>query len=329
MKELVKTNSGGALVSVTAEQKALVKSIIFSDGTDAELNLFFYECARRGVHPLDRKIFPIKRNDTESGGKKLTFQCSIDYFRSAALESGEYDGQDEPEYGPLGQQGFPEWAKVAVFRKGIDRPFIGIARWTEFFPGEKQGFMWKKMPHAQLAKCAEAMAFRKAFPQVLGGLHSDDEMHQADSPVGGSARSLAETIREEAANMSPADVDPAPAQDTDNRTVQERLKAEIETYEPNPGARPALLKSLTIFGKKGEEKWMKTIEGSSDKWCGKALENLRKLPARSPAAEREPGKSCTENPRTCDSSQWMDGGAVDCADTDKACPFTPNKEKTC
>lgn len=322
-KDLMTTNGGGAVISVTEEQMKLVKSIIFSDGTDAELNLFFYECARRGVHPLDRKIFPIKRNDSESGGKKLTFQCSIDYFRSAALESGEYDGQDEPEYGPLGQQGFPEWAKVSVYRKGIERPFVGIARWTEFFPGEKQGFMWKKMPHGQLAKCAEALAFRKAFPQKLGGLFSDDEMHQADRPAAVSA-GLRESIKEKVpAITAPIDVPPMGA---DNRTIQEKLAAELEAYEPNPEARTALLKSITIFGEKGKEKWMRTIEGASDKWCGKALENLRKLPAKTPAAAEPSKSSCTEDPRTCVASQWLEGGAVECVETQKACPFNPNQE---
>jgi phage recombination protein Bet len=312
MKDLVATNSGA--LAVTAEQKNLVKSVIFADGTDAELNLFFYECARRGVHPLDRKIFPIKRNDSESGGKKLTFQCSIDYFRSAALESGEYDGQDEPEYGPVTGQGYPEWAKVAIYRKGITRPFVGIARWTEYYPGEKMGFMWRKMPHGQLSKCAEALAFRKAFPQNLGGLNAPEEMEQADAAPAGSVK-MTDTVKEKAV----IDASAAPESGPEVKTIQELLKEAIDAYEPNPEARPALLKSLSIFGKKGEEKWIKDIGKASDKWCGKALENLNKLAPR--AAE-----PCTEDPRTCSSSMWLEGGAVDCANTQFACPFSPNKE---
>ncbi len=38
------------------------------------------------------------------------------------------------------------------------------ARWSEYKPSSDD-FMWQKMPHGQLAKCAEALALRKAFPR--------------------------------------------------------------------------------------------------------------------------------------------------------------------
>lgn len=172
-------NNLEVIVKVTPEQKALIKNMVFPGCSDDEMALFIYECQRRGVHPLDRKIFPVSRKDnseTGNGQKRVTFQCGIDFFRSEADATGDYEGQDDPVFGENGKDGFPEYAKVNVYRKGIERPFVGMARWNEFYPGEKLGFMWRKMPFHMLSKCAEALAFRKAFPQRLSGLYIPEEM---------------------------------------------------------------------------------------------------------------------------------------------------------
>ena len=161
-------------VIITNDQTALIKETVAKGATDAELALYVYDCTRRGVHPLDRLIHFTKR------GGKYTPVTSIDMFRSRAAGSREHMGTDDTVF--VGQPGDLDFAaSVTVYRlvKGEKCPFTATARMSEYMPDPPNDFMWKKMPHGQLGKCAEALALRKGFPQELEGLHSFEEMNQA------------------------------------------------------------------------------------------------------------------------------------------------------
>jgi len=77
----------------------------------------------------------------------------------------------------------PETATATVYKMidGVRCPFSATARWKEYYPGEKQGFLWDKMPFLMLGKCAEALALRKSFPCELSGVYTTEEMGQADT----------------------------------------------------------------------------------------------------------------------------------------------------
>lgn len=159
--------------TITSEQLALIKQTIAKDATPVELELFLYDNARRGVHPLDKLLHFTKRSG------KYTPVTSIDFMRSRAAMTGDYAGQDNVIFsGPPMTPDFT--ATVTVFRLVHEQrcAFTATARWSEYKPD--QDFMWRKMPHTMLGKCAEALALRKGFPQELSGLYEAAEMDQAE-----------------------------------------------------------------------------------------------------------------------------------------------------
>jgi phage recombination protein Bet len=154
---------------VTDTQLALIKATIAKDATDAELQLFFFDCQRHGVHPLDKLIHFTKR------GGKYTPIASIDFMRQRAAQTHEYAGSDDAVF--AGQVKSPAFtATVTVYRLVQHHrcAFTASARWTEYKP-EANDFMWQKMPHTMLGKCAEALALRKGFPQQLAGLYVNNK----------------------------------------------------------------------------------------------------------------------------------------------------------
>ena len=328
-----------AVANINKAEMELVKNIIFKDGTDDELKLFFYECARRGVHPLDRVIFPIKRKDnSEEGGgaKRLTFQTSIDYLRSVAATAGDAGGMSE-EFGPETSQEFPEWAKVTV-KKWVTLPdgscqcveYSGTARWKEYYPGEKMGFQWRKMPYVMLSKCAEAKARRLAWPQILSGLYAAEELFQMDA--GGSpAKDYSATITELPTGTTQTAASEA-RQHAETKTPKETLKDLLAQCAASTEERAALLKSVSSFtGKDGKEAYIKDVDKATDKWCMSVIERLKKHMEKNPPPPLPPDSKntsagegaivCAKNAINCDGSQWLDGGGWECVQTKEKCPY--------
>lgn len=194
--------------SWTPKQVAALRQLGIEDAPEGDLEVFFHVCRTTGLDPFRKQIYMIGRKtkvkvynerldrEVEDWTTKYTIQTGIDGFRRNGQKAAKREGTAIRTDGPYwqGEDGNgwqdvwlgarpPAAAKFVIFRDG--EAHTGIAMYREFVqlrPGTTNpNSMWAKMPANQLAKCAEAQAWRRAYPDDFSGMQLEDAAQVIDS----------------------------------------------------------------------------------------------------------------------------------------------------
>jgi len=216
----------------STEQVQLLADTIARGCDENEFKLFMEISRFSRLNPFIGQIRPVKRWNSDLGREAMVIQVGIDGYRSMASRTGElagiedalFDSEDEPQ---------PKWAKVTVYRwsHGEKIPYTATARWSEYVQMKKGGVpnsMWCRMPYLMLAKCAEALALRKAFPDELAGVYTEEEMGQADMDVPPSKPPVTQPKRASEKQAEPSHSPQQNGQEPPPAREPEKQKAEPE-----------------------------------------------------------------------------------------------------
>ena len=169
---------------------------VYPGATGQSVIMAWDYCKARNLDALKKvcHIVPMNVKNSKTGDYEWrdVIMPGIAESRITAFRTGEYIGQSEPVFGPMIEFNLggekvtaPEFCTVKVKRliwnSGINREaeFSHTEYFDEACATKKDGklnAMWSKRKRSQLAKCAEAGALRKAFPEELGGEHVVEEM---------------------------------------------------------------------------------------------------------------------------------------------------------
>ena len=235
-----------SLVAHTGEfdqrQVEIMRRTVAAGVSAEEFALFLEVCKHRRLNPMNREIYAISRYDYNTNSTKMTIQVSIDGLRLLAERSGKYKGQ----LGPFWCDESGEWqevwlkkappaaAKVGILRSDFSQPIWAIARYDSYVQTKKDGkptAMWEKMSDVLLAKCAESLGFRKAFPGEVAGLYTHEEMSQADH----IERNLPEVMLEQETTVEGEVVDVPLSQPKQHSTALTRMIEQAQARTINLG----------------------------------------------------------------------------------------------
>lgn len=160
-----------------------LNSTIYPGANPSSILLAVDYCRARGLDIMLKPVHLVPMNVKNSQTGQYEWRDvpmpGIGLYRIQAERSGTYAGADAPEFGPLitkrlgsADVTFPEWCKYTVYKAIGDKivKYSALEYWEENYASKGKEItpnaMWSKRPRGQLAKCAEAQALRKAWPEI-------------------------------------------------------------------------------------------------------------------------------------------------------------------
>lgn len=189
MSAVIKQDDNTPAMSEAALVEVLSSSLYPGAEKNSVVMVLAY-CQAAHLDPMLKPVHIVPIWNSKTKKMQDTVMPGIGLYRIQAARTGQYAGISEPEYGPPVtaklsgvEVTYPEWCRVTVKRQmsnGLVAEYTANERWLENYATASKdtaapNAMWKRRAFAQLAKCAEAQALRKAFPEV-GSAPTADEM---------------------------------------------------------------------------------------------------------------------------------------------------------
>ena len=182
-------SENGALAMPEAEMMKVLQSSLYPGASPDSIKMVLGYCKAAGLDPMQKPVHIVPMWDSKAKCMRDVIMPGIGLYRTQAARSG-CAGVTEPEFGPDVSENiggtamtYPAWCRVTVRRRiatGEVVEFTAKEFWKENYAtagkdSSAPNAMWKKRPYGQIAKCAEAQALRKAFPEI-GSEPTADEM---------------------------------------------------------------------------------------------------------------------------------------------------------
>lgn len=252
MHELTTTDGPRALTLSDDELLGVLSSSIYPGARPESIKLALGYCRAAGLDPLQKPVHLVPMRVKVPGGGRDDYEWrdvvmpGIGLYRTQAARTGELAGIDEPEFGPdvpmpgVRDRTVPQWARVTVYRLigGQRVAFTAREFWTENYATARKdsdapNAMWLRRPFGQLAKCAEAQALRKAFPELGSQPTADETVVEPGELI------EAAPIAQAAPRVARKAIEQAPEAERVPVTIEQPVEQPVERSRPAPAAKPA------------------------------------------------------------------------------------------